>query len=633
MNQVSGEKDLLDTAKDYFHFVTKFFEPINISAVHIYHSALELSPLSSIVRRLYYHRRRTPFPRVVAGIPDTWEEGIRLCAKDRYHAHTWSPCGRFIAAQAYGTVDILDPLSSELLSTFTRSDPGCAVQLAYSLDGHSLASLSSTSLTIWDIQTGGVAREIECSADSTIPLTWSLDGATICTIACSCLDQYFDVMPRLLDDVYNYTVNVHDVASGTTLSSGTLQSRCKPRLWAHNTSFRVFTIEQGDQDFTINIFEVGSTLTEVESFQIEPWGRPGVILPFSPTTYRISIPSSDLDGLRILDIRTSECLLEVLRDGRGIEFHPHSFSSDGSLFAASSWIGIRTWKYTSGRYTPWREFLSTPVSMFSLFSPQFSPASSSILYNHDGLLQIWRLDSPPVVAHPDGGKSLAVISHCSTYIATGCVANSTVTVTNLISPTPPQFIDTDMYVHALTLTGNVLLVWGDRELVAWRLTEKGIVDGASADRRADRGNSIWTVPTSSPTFTSLTLLVEDQTVAIKYGESNIIHVYHTGTGEVLAPAQVSPHPYAREYVLWDMYRCRHYPHHRDLNVPSIPSEDEWPVTWAALGEGWVKDLEGKHRLWIPAEWRGRGVLRQAGGWLCNKTLLLCPRDTPVIIVF
>ena len=211
------------------------------------------------------------------------------------------------------------------------------------------------------------------------------------------------------------------------------------------------------------------------------------------------------------------------------------------------------------------------------------------------------------------------------------MAGSTITITNLLSPTLSQFIDTGMHVDTLAFTGNVLLVWDDCELVAWRLTEKGMVDGVSADRRADRGNSIWTAATSSPTFSSPTLLVVDQTVVIKYGESNIIHIYHTGTGEVLAPAQVSPHPYTREYIPWSMHRCQHYPHYRSLDAPIFPSEDEWPVRWAALEEGWVKDLEGKHRLWIPAEWSVRTI--QGGGWLCNKTLLLYPGDTPVIIVF
>ena len=624
MNQVSGDEELLNTAKDYFHFVTKFFEPINISAVHIYHSALELSPLSSIVRRLYYHRQHTPFPRVVAGIPEAWEECVRLYAKPYYHTYTWSPCGRFVAARARGTVDIRDPLSSELLSTLTQYNFSRAGPLAYSPDGYSLASPSGTSLTIWDIQTGGVTREIECGTAGNISLAWSLDGATICAMACPSWDWSVDVMPQLLDySICNYIVNVYDVASGSTLSSGTLQSKGKPHLWAHNVSFRVITMEQGDRAFTIETFEVGSILTKVESFHIKSWGKRDRIRSFSPTTYRISIFGSACDHLRILDVRKSECLLGVPKEGRNLDSGAHSFSSDGSLFAASLLSGVHIWKYTSGCYALWREFPSWTASILDHSPPQFSPALSSILGCHGGPLQLWRLDSPPIAAHPDSRKSLAVISHCGTCIATGYVANGIVTITNLLSQAPPQFIDTGMYVHALAFTGNVFLVWGDGELVAWRFTERGIVDGASVDRRADRSNSIWTVSTSSPTF-----FVEDQTVVIKDDEGNIIHVYHTGTGEILALAQVSPHPHARQYSPLGMQRCRHYLHYCDLVRSDIPSEGEWPITQAALEQGWVKDLEGKRRLWIPAEWRVRSA-----GWLRNTTLLLYSYDVDAIVMF
>ena len=634
MNQISGGEELLDTAKDCFHFVTQFFEPINISAVHIYHTALELSPLSSIVRRLYYHRRHTPFPRVVAGIPEAWEECIHLYTKHHSHSSTWSPCGRFVAAQTEKTVEIRDPLSSELLSTLTRSNPSHTGQLAYSPDGHFLASLSSTSLTIWDIQTGGEAREIGYSPANNISLMWSLDGAKICTVACQRWDKYVNVMAQLLDNnVYGYTVNVYDVASSTKLSSGALQSRGKPHLWAHNTSFRVITMEQGDQVPTIETFEVGSILTKVESFHIKPWGEHDRIGSFSPTTYRISIFSSAPDHLRILDVRRSVCLLEVPKEGKALGSGSHFFSSDGSLFAASLSRGIRIWKYTSGCYTLWREFQvpSWTGDIADYFPPQFSPASSSILGCHNYSIQVWHLDSPPIVAHPNGHKPLAVISHCGTYIATGYVANGTVTITNLLSPTPPQFIDTDMYVHALTFTGDVLLVWSDRELVAWRLTEKGIVDGASADRRAGCCNSIWTVSTSSPAF-----LVKDQTVAIKDRKGNIIHVYHTGTGEALAPAQVSPHPRARQYSSWDMHRCQHYPRYHNLEKSILPSIGEWWITQSVLEKGWVEDLEGKRRLWIPAGWREQflSMTKHGAGWLCNtRTLLLYPQGVPVIVVF
>src|ERR1700679_660655 len=108
MSQFSKDDRLLNTARDCFHFVTKFFEPINASATHIYHSALELCPTSSIVRELYYNRagRITRLPRVVVGPPDSWDSTISISGKGDYGSCTWSPCGRFVAALMGNTAEI-----------------------------------------------------------------------------------------------------------------------------------------------------------------------------------------------------------------------------------------------------------------------------------------------------------------------------------------------------------------------------------------------------------------------------------------------------------------------------------------------------------------------------------------------
>ncbi|KAF9784562.1 hypothetical protein BJ322DRAFT_985598, partial [Thelephora terrestris] len=139
-----------------------FFEPINVSATHIYHSALELCPTSSIVRRLYYQRCRgdTCLPRVVVGAPDSWDQAVSFSNKDRYVSCIWSPCGRFIAAQTPITVEIRDQLTAELLTTLQPPETiHLEGPLAYSPDGRSLACASDTSILIWDLQTGGVAGE------------------------------------------------------------------------------------------------------------------------------------------------------------------------------------------------------------------------------------------------------------------------------------------------------------------------------------------------------------------------------------------------------------------------------------------------------------------------------------------
>ena len=229
MNQVAKDKELLDIAEDCFQFLTMFFEVINVSAPHIYHSALELCPTSSIIRKLYYHRRIVCLPKVVIGAPDSWDPTISISGKDDYNGLcAWSPCGRFVAAHTGKAAEIRDPLTLELITILqpTETNPRLKGPLAYSPDGRSIACASDTAIIIWDIQTGGVAKEVKRSTES-ISLVWSSDGQTLCVIGS--------------EDRVTFVVHTSDVSSGTTLSSNTLQSGENPHLWTYDESFRVMT--------------------------------------------------------------------------------------------------------------------------------------------------------------------------------------------------------------------------------------------------------------------------------------------------------------------------------------------------------------------------------------------------------
>ena len=252
----------MGTARDCFYFVTRFFEPINLSATHIYHSALELCPMSSIVRRLYYHRRRpiTPWPRVAIGAPDSWDQSVSFSNKDHeYESCIWSPCGRFVAAQTKKAVEIRDQLTFELLTTLqlTETTDQLKGSLAYSPDGRSIACVSNRSIAVWDIQTGGVAKEIQHGFEN-ISMVWSLDGRTI----------GFHVQRM------GATVCTHDLVSGTTTHSGNFFSTSKPYIWAHERSFRILTstVLIGYHEATIEVLEVGHTLAKVYSFTFT-WGK------------------------------------------------------------------------------------------------------------------------------------------------------------------------------------------------------------------------------------------------------------------------------------------------------------------------------------------------------------------------
>ena len=528
--------------------------------------------MSSIIRKLYHHRRTTHLPKVSIGTPESWDPTIGISGKDHYNGLcTWSPCGQFIVAQTNKAVEIRNQLTMERITVLqpTETIPHFTGPLVYSLDGRSIACASDTAIIIWDIQTGGVAEEIECTPNN-ISLAWSLDGQTICTINSK--------------DHVTFIVYTYDVSSGTASSPGTLQSGDDPHLWTDNESFLVMKTVRGENyETTFDIFQVGSTLTKIQSFNLLLFAE-ARIGPFSPTTHRISI--SNDDRLQIFDIRNPKPLLDCEWMRRVL---PHCFSLDGNLFAASKGNVVHVWKYYPGHYNLWRSYQCQYSN-----TPQFSPTSSSILGLSGDILLVWRLHQLPTILK-DPPPQYVGLSRSGTRVATAHKLGNTVTIIDSLAQTRPQFIDTNMVIGGLALTGNVLLVAGSGELVAWLLTKEGLVDVVS-------GDSIWTIPHPQRFYEPWMFLVEGHIGAIKLGR-NALHVYHTETGEVFHPTQAPRHFSSGWHYLGDALRGRDYLRYHNLSQCNIPPEDNWQTSRATLREGWVKDPEGKHRLWVPAEWR------------------------------
>ena len=602
---MAGDNQLLDTARDYFRFVTNFFEVIDLSATHIYHSALELSPLSSIVRKFYYHQRPHPSPRVVSGTPDFWYPSIAISIKQTYFlSSAWSPCAQSVAVGTEGAVEIRDSLTLELISTL-QAIKKFRGGLVYSPDGKSLACCSEAAIVIWDAQTGGVVKEIECEVPGYgVKLLWSLDGETIGTVS-----------PRVQATL---TVHTYNVVSGEKLSPGSLQSRGEPCFWAHANSFRLMTITGHYHDRTINIFEVGPALTRIESFPFrQQYYDPRA---FSPAAYRVSVSVLKHDGseLLVLDVRNSAVLL---RETGKDYYDCHAFSPDGGYFAAFAGDILPIWKYTSGSYTRWREFRQAPMAL------QFSPILSSVLGQTGALLHVLHLDDSPGTHTHESTITTRCQSHESFSPDGLCVTAAhckpgIVMITNLRSQNPPpsQFIDTGLKIVALVLTGNVLLVMDRDTIVAWLLTEEGEVHGVSVNGRASRSDSLWDISLRDKSPTPLVpwgqrevdeyrglpnpvFSVEDETAVINrdYWDTSY-HTYRIGTGEVIKPVEM-------EHVkrTWYHFRDNCDLYHCDLWKRDGASKCEWQVLQTALQEGWVKDPGGKHRLWLHARWRSNGV--------------------------
>ena len=588
--------------------MTKFFEPIDVSATHIYHSALELCPTSSIVRKLYYDRCHgiARFPRVVIGNPDSWDQTTSFSGKNYYGQFTWSPCGRFIAAQTVKIVEIRNQLTFQLLAVLQppKNDSSLKGPLAYSPDGRSLACGFSDGILIWDTQTGGIARSIgyRCSMKF---LVWSLDGRTITSTS---------------SEGGISSARTYDVASSAQLFESSTERDteyvCRP--WAHEKSIRAVTLPwpPSGSDLKASISELGPTRTKIEPLHVS-FSSP-FALAFSPSTHRFS--TSGGGALCIMDARNSHPLLEESGD-----FSPLRFSSDGSLFAAARGNGFRVWKYTSDRYLPFGEFLlpRIPSSSSSELLLQFSPTSASILSRCGNVLQVWRLDSPPVTVQTR--RQLATISRSGRYIATAHESQSGVTITDLYSQTPSQFIDTGGEIEGLVITGNVLLVAFSDKIVGWLLTEEGRVAGVVDDGRASLSDSIWTV-TSPPKL--LCLRVSGQAGMI--GTDDVFpFTYHTGTGGF--PDRVDePPPFGFPWL--SFYKPSDYQEYHYLRHDGTPPKDGWLASRTTTGKAaWVVDPEGRHRLWVPVEWRAPWHPKH-----CHQditTLFTRIGDQPVIIKF
>jgi hypothetical protein len=390
-------------------------------------------------------------------------------------------------------------------------------------------------------------------------------------------------------------VHTYEVVSGKTQNLGKLYSGDEGifalyQMWPLEASFRAVAIVQPKYQrwITIDIFEIGRTLVKFHSFTT------GLPLPsplkfsFSPATFHLCISSSFM--LRIFGDRGSNCLLYVDRDGK---FGSNHFSPDGSLFAASDFNGVRFWKYTSDFYIPWREFqdLDTRWLYSSL---QFSPTLSSILGHRGDVLMVCHLHGLPTTPYTPH-RTFAVLVDSGDRFAIARQLESTITLLDIHSQNPPQLIDTGVEITRLLVMGNVLLAVGSGKVVAWLLTQTGLVCGVLGDRRVDHGDSIWTVPCRD-----FGILTEGWVVGISSSEGTYI-VFDTESGELL---EDTPQPYSKLEALNDeLSRERQYPHNSNLSRrSSYDSETEEPLQ-SICQRGWVGGPGSRYMLWVPVEWR------------------------------
>src|SRR5262249_53225774 len=108
----------------------------------------------------------------------------------------WSPDGHVLASKSYGAIHLWDSQTGTLIRAFEElkrvSDKAARIlanfsqrnsefnSMAWSPNGQMLASVSDNSfIYIWDIQAGRLLREIDSHSEATSDVTWAPNGQTI----------------------------------------------------------------------------------------------------------------------------------------------------------------------------------------------------------------------------------------------------------------------------------------------------------------------------------------------------------------------------------------------------------------------------------------------------------------------
>ena len=616
--------------------MTTFFEVISTSAPHIYHSALPLSPQTSIVRELHKTHVR-PLGRVVRGSQILWEQVVATARHSTYTTNVaWSSCSRSIAVGLYGVIEILDAVTLERLHTFAHPR-GETRWLAFSPDGRSLTRFHGDhGLTTWDLQTGG---QISSTPSTSHTFSWysssaySLDGKIVA------------VAHGSLDNTVTY-ISTYDLLSGTYIYSHQVsEGRIVASIWTHGEFLRFATVKPG----SITVWEVGfaskHTLTEIETFPAPDNIGSGQCL-FLPTRSRIAFIIHEV--VLVWDARDSKILLNVVGGGwpQGL-----SFSSDGHFFACGT---------TGQEFYLWKEFPTGYFLHRKLVSdiyapPHLSPNGESIITSKFSETWLWRTTDPitsissvptqPVI-HT---RFILGLSKDESLAAVAWLEDNTATVIDLRSGDTRLIIDTGAKILDLGVIGNTIAVVSGGGIITWNLPAEDRI----LDARVNINDSVRTIMfnrlTSPPTWSHAVSISPDfNYVAIGRTDPDYLEIFDMSTGKYLAgtalkawrglPLYFTPDEREVWYADnafgpqgWKIVKDRK----SDVvsleplgNAHSIP--DRFPSHGHKVtDDGWILNSRETRLIWLPYLWRKYVRQYSQGGrflWLLNGGL-----SEPVIL--
>ena len=389
-------------ANDGQHFLLEYFDTIQNSPSHIYHSALPLSPSTSWIYK-HYSAKASPLVKVVKGVPVGWG----VCSRTTIlgcSIWTLSHHNNSIAVGSKdGDIIILNTITgsqSAVLSGHTEQ-VACVV---FSSDGTSLISGSrDKTVKLWDVQTGGVVktffghtnwvRSVSISANCTTIASGSQEG-TLRLWSIQTGECYHTIQQQ--EKVYYVMFSPKDPQHLISISDN--------KVWQWDGSGHQIRLpfdgvnaafsSDGSQFVscfrqTITVHNSSSGVT-VTKFQI---AYDSCCCCFSPDNRLVAVAADKT--AYCWDIATSEPQLVETFIGHTNGITSLIFSSSTTLVSASFDESVKFWQI---------EAQSTDLAITNLksTSPPQAPIESitlqskdgiAIIYYSDGVMQVWDIST------------------------------------------------------------------------------------------------------------------------------------------------------------------------------------------------------------------------------------------------
>ena len=647
------ESPTLNLVKDYLRFVIAFLDVIGTSAPHIYHSALPLSPRTSIVRQIY-KQYACPLVRVVRGLPISWGPNVTTVYHEEFRGEvSWSPCSRLIAVAKTRAVEVLDAVTLRRLNKFeSPANPTtsllsfstggrCSLTspanpttplLSFSPDSRYLTQFGDGKLRSWDLRTGDprgtILPRTDISPVNPFSSTYSGDGRAVA------------VAWRTLPDKDTFIATYDLVSMEHTCSYHPPRTQIIAPIWTHGECLRFATVERG----SVAVWEAQFTLTHESAKIVEYLPAPdeaadGEYFLFLPALSRLAFT---LRGTNLVwDAKASRLCLNsgLIRAPRGTQTTspPYfssgkSFSSNGRFFASMTTDReVYVWEDSPDGYLVHQKI---PFANYiARARPFLSPSGESIIASIHPKIHLWTTKHQILSSsRPTRDSTLEFIltfSPNKTLVAFARQGEEMVTVLDLGSGEPRLIIDASGFLGVLCLgmTDDTVVFVDRQEIVTWNVpAEKCTLHATSNINDSVRTTNLLKRPARNLRQASLSPDLSYVVVETVGGSnhSTSLDIFNVSTGGLVTSVDtpcVAPHLTWGGRQLWDVSPGNGWKIVQDsepnpfaqsrtkpesIKWTECPSDVfPWQSTsgYKVTDDGWVLSPAQKRLLWLPHDWR------------------------------